>query len=84
MYRSIEADVADLKTKIEAYHLRLLDFVNTTKEFKNDIAGLVAATNDPTTGLLSRFNCKFLGKSIDRVFDAMCVNYVTPLFKVLK
>jgi len=44
---------------------------------------LIDATTDPKTGLFSRFNCRFIGDSIDRVFDAMCVNYVSPSFKVI-
>mmetsp|Transcript_4333 Transcript_4333/g.663 ORF Transcript_4333/g.663 Transcript_4333/m.663 type:complete len:126 (-) Transcript_4333:330-707(-) len=32
---------------------------------------------------MSRFNCKFVEKSVDRIFDAVCVNYVSPIFKVI-
>lgn len=30
---------------------------------------------------MSRFNCSFLGESLDRVYDAVCVSFVTPVFK---
>lgn len=71
-----------MKDKIDAYHTRLTSFIATTTAFKDDVQGLINSTTDPETGLMSRFNCKFLDKSMDRIFDAMCVNYVTPVFKV--
>jgi hypothetical protein len=32
---------------------------------------------------LDKFNCKFLGKNIDRVYDSVCVGFVIPVFKVI-
>lgn len=82
-FGSIKTDINNLKTMTVDYHEKLLGFVDSTAGFKEDIGGLITVTTDPDTGLLSRFNCKFLGASIDRVFDAMCVNYVSPVFKVI-
>lgn len=32
---------------------------------------------------LNKFNCKFLGKNINRVYDSLCIGTVIPLFKII-
>ena len=39
--------------------------------------------SDKDNGFVSKFNCKFLGKNIDRIYDATCINFVGPIFKII-
>ena len=32
---------------------------------------------------LDKFNCKFLGPNIERIYDSVCVGFITPIFKMI-
>jgi len=46
------------------------------KDLKSQMDAIVKGVTDPKTGLLTRFNCKFMRKEIDHTYDAMCKQLV--------
>jgi len=48
----------------------------------NLIKKSIVATITGPDGILKNFNCQFIGISLDRLIDSLCVKIVPPFFRI--
>ncbi|KRX01551.1 hypothetical protein PPERSA_01454 [Pseudocohnilembus persalinus] len=81
-FGALISDYDDLQTDVKSYNTKLSNFVDTIDDFSKSISDFMEVSSGEN-GLFNQNNCTFVQNSIDRLYDATCVNYVTPTFKII-
>jgi len=76
---SIPTAYNNLKTDLDMYSkgygalgTKLKNQLAPMKNLKGSMDAIVHGVTDPKTGLLVKFNCKFMRKEMDHTYDALC------------
>lgn len=82
LFTSIINDVDQLRVANLNFMNKVGNFFAVMQQFDVDLTAIDELITNPKSGLVTQFNCKFINKNIDFIWDAVCVNLFPPLFKI--
>jgi len=79
LYDDVRTRLADCKSRHDTIMQEVLNAVTRMEDFKNSIVGFLENLTGPQ-GVISKFNCRFVGTNLQRITNALCISFTPAIF----